>query len=268
MRLVFDFFWNILRNHKIILSLAKQDFIQRFAGNYLGIVWAFLGPLVSIAIMWFVFEVGFKVGATETGVPFILWLMAGMVPWLFFSDAISQGMNSIVDKPFLVKKIVFRVSTLPVIKIISSLVIHFFFLGLLLVMFLLVYRQPFFWTYLQIPYYVLCAAVFVMGLSWITASVIIFFRDIAQIVGVLLQFGFWLTPVFWSYKMLPKEYQILIKINPAYYIVEGFRDSLIYGIWFWEKPLQTLFFWTVCFGIGLLGAIIFRRLRPHFADVL
>lgn len=268
MRLVLDFFWNILQNYRIILSLAKQDFIQRFAGNSLGIVWAFLGPLISISIMWFVFEVGFKAGASDTGVPFILWLMAGMVPWLFFSDAITQGMNSIVDKPFLVKKIVFRVSTLPVIKIISSLTIHVFFLGLLLFMFLVVYGQPFYWTYLQIPYYVLCTAVFVIGFSWITASVIIFFRDIAQIVGVLLQFGFWLTPIFWSYKMLPEKYHLLLKMNPAYYIVEGFRDCFINGIWFWEKPLQTLVFWIITLGIGLLGAVIFRRLRPHFADVL
>lgn len=263
-----QFFLTIIQNHRIILSLTKQDLKQRFAGNILGILWAFVGPLVTIAIMWFVFEVGFKVGPTETGVPYILWLMAGMVPWLFFADSISQGMHSIIDKPYLVKKIVFRVSTLPVIKILSSFAVHLFFMGILIVMFTLIYRQPIFWTYLQIPYYTLCTAIFVMGFSWITSSVIVFLRDIGQIVGVMLQFGFWLTPVFWPYKMVPEKYQIFLKLNPAYYIVEGYRDSLIHHVWFWERPGLTLYFWILVFSVGLLGAIVFRQLRPHFADVL
>lgn len=255
-------------NRKIILSLAKQDFTQRFAGNYLGILWAFLGPLVTIGIMWFVFEVGFKVGPTETGAPFILWLMAGMIPWIFWSDAIGQGMSSVIDKPYLVKKIVFRVSTLPIIKILTAFAIHVFFLIVLLVMYLIVYKQPFQWTFLQIPYYVFCVCVFVMGFSWATASIVVFMRDVSQLIGIVLQFGFWLTPIFWSYKMVPEKYLIYLKLNPAYYIVEGFRDSLIYGVWFWERPGLSLYFWVFTGITTVFGAIIFKRLRPHFADVL
>jgi ABC-type polysaccharide/polyol phosphate export permease len=263
-----SFFSNLFLNRSIIYSLAKQDFKQRFAGNYLGVLWAFLSPLITIGIIWFVFEIGFKAGLVDNSVPFILWLMAGMIPWQFLADAISQGTSSIIDKPYLVKKIVFRVSTLPLIKILTALTIHLFFLFVILIMYLLVYKQTFHWTYLQLPYYVFCVIVFAIGFSWATASIVVFFRDLSQIIGMMIQFGFWLTPIFWSKNMVQEEYLLFLKLNPAYYIIEGFRDSLIYNVWFWDRPLLSLYFWSFTIVSTLFGAFIFKRLRPHFADVL
>lgn len=252
---------------RTIWELSVQDFKQRFAGNYLGIFWAFVNPLVSICIMWFVFQVGFKAQPVEN-VPFILWLISGMIPWLFFSEALGQGANSILDKPYLVKKVVFRVAVLPVIKIINSLFLHGFFVLFLYVAFLLFYRQNFYLTFLQVPYYILCSSILLLGVSWITSSVVVFLRDVNNVVGIIIQFGFWITPVFWSYNMVPDAYLILLKVNPMFYIVQGFRDSFIYNVWFWERPLLTLYFWLLSLFLLVVGAIVFRKLRPHFADVL
>lgn len=261
-----QFFIDLYKNKRLIISLAKQDFIQRFLGNYFGVVWAFVGPLISVLIMWFVFQVGFRSRQIES-FPFILWLIAGMFPWFFFTEAISSGTNAILDKPFLVKKVVFRVSTLPVIKILVAAFLHLFFVIILFMMFTYYGYYPKLIN-LQILYYSLATFLYTLGLSWATSSMVIFFKDINQIISILIQFGFWLTPIFWSTKLVPPEYMFLIKLNPAYYIIEGYRDSLLYGVWFWEKPGLTIYFWSITFIVIVIGAMIFRRLRPHFADVL
>jgi lipopolysaccharide transport system permease protein/teichoic acid transport system permease protein len=97
----------------------------------------------------------------------------------------------------------------------------------------------------------------------------LFLRDTGQVVSMILQFAFWMTPIFWSPKFLTNKTLNLIKLNPVYYIVEGYRESFIYKTWFWEKHyMLTLYFWGVTLFFFFLGAVVFRRLRPHFADVL
>lgn len=132
----------------------------------------------------------------------------------------------------------------------------------------LVYGYPLHGHLIQVIYYLFSGIVLVIGLSWITSSLVIFLKDIGQIVSMLLQFGFWLTPVFWSTKILPLKYHFFIKLNPMYYVVEGYRGSFIYNEWFWEHGKLTIYFWVVTIGIFVIGATVFRRLRPHFADVL
>ena len=78
----------------------------------------------------------------------------------------------------------------------------------------------------------------------------------------------WMTPIMWSYSILPDRYQWLAKLNPMYYIVEGYRDTLINKVWFWDRYFQTVYFWVLAIGIFVLGSIIFKKLKPHFSDVL
>ncbi|HQR73460.1 MAG TPA: ABC transporter permease [Sulfurovum sp.] len=262
----YRFLRDIYSSRRLLIDLAKNDFKSRYMGNYLGILWAFVQPTAMILIFWFVFQVGFKSMPVDN-FPFILWLMAGMVPWFFFSESLQSATQSILANNFLVKKVVFRVSLLPIIQIISALAIHMFFILFLFGMFLYYgYTPTLYW--LQIPYYLLCTILLVLGISWITSSVVVFFRDLGQIVGMIVQFGFWLTPIFWSLKILPPEYHAIIQYNPAYYLVEGYRDALINHVWFWDKPALTLQYWIITALFFFAGAVIFRKLRPHFADVL
>lgn len=113
---VFNFSQAMIKSRHIIFELARQDLKARYLGSYLGIVWAFIQPVISILIFWFVFQVGFK-STPVNNVPFILWLTAGMVPWFFFSDSILGATNSILDNSFLVKKVLFRVSILPITRV-------------------------------------------------------------------------------------------------------------------------------------------------------
>ena len=263
---LYRFLKDIYFNRNLLMDLVKNDFKSRYLNNYLGILWAFIQPSITICIFWFVFEIGFK-SAPIQDVPFILWLIAGMIPWFFLSEALASSTNAILDNSFLVKKIVFRVSLLPIVKITSAIIVHVFFILLMLGMFILYEFMPdLYW--LQIFYYLLSSIVFLLGLSWITSSIVIFFRDFGQLVSMSIQFGFWLTPIFWTLKMVPEEYRWLFEFNPAYYITQGYRDALINHVWFWEKPIEAFQFWSITLVFFTFGAIIFRKLRPHFADVL
>ena len=266
MQLFYCFVMDAIRSRNVILELTKKDFRARYLGSQLGILWAFIQPAMMIAIFWFVFQVGFK-STPVANFPFILWLMAGMIPWFFLSESIASATGSIQENSFLVKKVVFRVSVLPIVKILSALVIHLFFLAVLFLM-LLLYGYPPTLYMLQAIYYLTGMLVLVLGISWLTSSLIVFLRDIGHVIGVVLQFGFWLTPIFWSIGYVPEPYRFWIKLNPAYYIVEGYRNTFIYGRWFWEDAALTLYFWVVALFFLGFGALLFRRLRPHFADVL
>ena len=244
--------------------LVKNDYRSRYMGSYLGIVWTFIQPAVTILVLWFVFETGFK-ARPMNDFPFILWLIAGMIPWFFLSEAISSGTTSVVDQSFLVKKVVFRVSVLPVVKICSAFLVHLFFLLLMVGIFFLNGYPPTL-SMLGVVYYTFAAGILVLGITWLTSAVCVFIRDVTQIVNILIQLFFWLTPIFWTVSMAPEEYIGYLTLNPMYYIIEGYRSCFVNST---PPSLEwSVYFWLVSLTIMLTGAIVFRRLRQHFADVL
>lgn len=264
----FSKFWkSLLKNRKIVFHMVRRDFSDQFLGSFLGIFWAFIQPLIFVLVLWFVFAMGFRHAKSAEPVPFVLWLMTGMFCWFFLAESLNSSTGAIVKNSYLVKKIKFQISILPLVKILSSLLVHVIFI--LFVVILLIAHG--FWPnlyWLQIFYYLLAAIFLAMGLSWITSSVNVFMKDITQMVQILVRIGFWFTPIFWKVDILPPKIQPLIKLNPAFYLVQGYRDSIIYNIGFWQRPYLTLYFWTVTLLFFLIGALVFKRLRPHFADVL
>ena len=261
-----DFVVILFQRRFLIVEMAKRDITSQHVGSLLGFFWTFVNPLVMIFILWVVFSVGFK-AAPKGNVPFVVWLTAGMAMWNTFAEIINGSTGVIIQNSHLVKKVVFPLSILPVVKLVASFVTHAIFLLMLLVMIVL-YGMPFSLYWLQFLYYFTAMSALALGLSWITSSVNIFARDTSQIVGVILQIGFWATPIFWDISIMPKPLQFALKLNPMYYIVQGYRESFIYFVPFWRHPEMTLYFWGLTGFVFILGATIFLRLRPHFADVL
>ena len=257
---------DIFCGRKLLWEMTKKDFQVRYLGSYLGILWAFIQPVVTVLIFWFVFEVGFKSRPVDS-FPFILWLVTGMIPWFYISDCVGSATGAITENSYLVKKVVFRVSVLPIIKLISALIIHLFFVGILILMFAVYGFWPTLYT-LQVVYYIFAVSCLLLGIAWITAALSLFLKDTGQIVAMLLQFGFWGTPIFWTTKMIPAEYGVILRLNPAYYIVEGYRNCFIYHKWFWQDLHLTIYYWIFTGTVMVCGALIFKKLRPHFADVL
>lgn len=255
------------REKGLIWNLSKNDFKTKFAGSYLGIIWAFVQPVVTVLVYWFVFQVGLRTPRTSNH-PFVLWLMAGIVPWFFFSEALSGGTNALIEYSYLVKKVVFKIDILPMVKSISSLFVHLFFI---------MFVSTLCWCYgympgihsLQLIYYVVCNFVLVLGLVYMTSAVVVFFKDLSQIINIVLQVGIWMTPIMWDANILGSGVlRFIFKLNPMYYIVDGFRDALLGDSWLGDKVMWTIYFWVLAAGIFMAGATIFRKLKIHFADVL
>ncbi len=258
---------DLLSNRRMIMSLAVNDFKTKYAGSYLGITWAFVMPVTTILIYCFVFQYGLRAGSPIEGIPFILWFSSGLISWFFFSEALMSATNSLVEYSYLVKKVVFKISILPIVKVISALFIHFVFIALTIIFFIIYNINPTIYAW-QLLYYVICAFAFVLAISFTTASVVIFFKDLTQIINIFLQIGMWMTPIMWSYTMVPANFLWIVKLNPMFYVVDGYRDSLINKIWFWEKYFQTAYFWIFTFAVFIFGAIVFKKLKVHFADVI
>ena len=266
LKAVYTLFADFWSSKKLIFELAKNDFKTKYSGSYFGVIWSFVQPVCTILVFWFVFQVGFR--SSDIGnIPYILWFASGLIPWFFFSEAWNSATNSLTEYSFLVKKVVFKVHILPLVKVISNLFVHIFFVAFLVLFFIVYGIEPkIYW--LQIVYYSFSMIMLVISLSYITATLVVFFRDLGQIMNIILQFGMWLTPIMWQIDMIPDRFMWLFKLNPMYYVVQGYRDSMIYNVPFYNNIKQTLYFWLVVMVFMLIGSLLYRKLKPHFADVL
>lgn len=250
----------------LIYRQAFMDFKKRNLGTMLGGVWALLSPLTSIALIYFVFLYGLKTGMMGN-ISFLNWLVPAMLAWYFISESISLGTNAIYESSYLVTKVVFPVWTLPMARVLSALPVH----ALLMCIFIFILiidgvGTPSSWF--QLLYYAFCACVLCTAISLITSSLMVFVRDVMNIVAVVLQLLFWATPIFWDPAMIAGTKFSWLLLSPFNYILQGYRDSLFGGLFFWERPLATAFFWGVAVLLGGAGIVLYRRTRPHFADVL
>ena len=266
-----DFARELWLRKGMIAQLAARDFQNRYTGSTLGFVWTFIQPLTMVAVFWFVLGVVFDAGAFQ-GAPFFAYVLLGMAVWNFFSEALLTSTGVFQEYAFLVRKVDFKIAILPLVKILSSLVVHAIFLGLVMILLLLTGTRPTPWWF-QTLYYMAGLCVFLLGAGWVTSSMNVFSKDVAYVANVLLQFGFWLTPIIWHVGQIegrPEWSWCLryLKLNPMFYIVEGYRKSLLNQEPFWGEPRQTLYFWAVTLFLLLAGTIVFKRLKPHFADVL
>ena len=222
----------IIKNRKLVWSLGLNDFRNRFAGSVFGILWAFLQPVVTILLFWFIFE--FAMGAASQGdTPFALWLTAGLVPWFFFSDALTSGTNVFYEYSYLVKKVVFRIEILPFVKVFSNLFVHAAFVLFMFILYAIMGFMPGI-AAVQVIYYSFAMICFVTSLVYFTPS--------------------WIV--------------VILKLNPMFYIVQGYRDSMISGIWFTQRWMLSLYFWGITLLMYLIGTGVFKRLKGQFADVL
>ena len=245
----------IYRNRRLVFSLAKNDFKTKYAGSYFGTVWAFIQPIVTICVYWFVFGLALRNGS-DKGVPFVLWLIAGLIPWFFFQEGLTGGTNALLEYNYLV-------------KIFSAVFVHCFFVVIVLVIYTCMGYPPSLYA-LQLVYYSFCIFMLILAVTYMTSAAVVFFRDLSQIINIALQVGVWVTPIMWDFNDLGLGgiLQKILKLNPLFYIVQGYRDSLINKVAIWDHPVLTLYFWVFTLAVFIFGTRLFKKLQVHFADVL
>lgn len=257
----------VRENRKIYYELILNDFRSRYNGSFLGMVWGFIQPVVTILIYWLVFQYGLRSGERPDGIPYVFFMISGAVPWFFFSEGWGGITTSFLDYSYLVKKLNFEIKLLPLVKLGSALIIHVIFLAFTTVVlnFSGYYAS---WYYIQVIYFMFATVIYTLLIGMITASLAVYIRDIIQIVGIIIQIGFWVSPICWGSEVQMGIFGVLLRMNPMYYCVEGYRKSLIYRRGFWEDPIYTIYFWCVMLVLFILATYMYRKLRPNFADVM
>jgi len=243
--------------------MIDRDFRTRYVGSFGGLFWAILQPLMQVFVYTLIFSLifGRKIGDT----PFALWLFCALLPWIMFTEIVKSSCGVIEKNKNLVTKTPFRSEILPLVVIGSALTGHLVGLGVLVTL-LLLCRQPFALHALTLLFYLPCLMLFSLGLSWLVASVNVFVKDVNQSISVLLQLWFYLCPIIYPSSIIPEKYHFLLRLNPMYFITEGYRRALLshQGI----AVIDFIYFFCITLILLFVGAWTFRRLKGQFAEVL
>ena len=246
-----------MQNNKYVVRfsmtarLAFNDFKSKYAGSFFGTLWAAAEPFITVLVYWFVYTIA--VGSGEIhGIPYYLWLSAGIAPWFFISNGL-RGVTAVFrDYSFLVKKMRFDKGLLPSVRAVSALISHLIFLALVFVLCVINGLSKIGIIYASIG--ILTAYIFVSTLGGILALACARFKDI----------GFWLTPIFWDSDNLSGS--PIIRFNPAAAIVREYRAALLYGSL--PDPRDIIYSAVFCLVLIFIGRLCMRRFLPDTADRL
>jgi lipopolysaccharide transport system permease protein len=258
---------NTWRNRGIIRVMVRRDILGRYRGSFGGAFWTVIHPLLLMLTYFFVFGIVLRArfGGDESRSSFALYFLAGMLPWLAFSEALGRSAQVMVEHRNFIKKLVFAVETLPVNLVVSGLVSEFFAI-VLFCGFLLFARGAVPLSIVWLPVLLIPQVLFTAGLSWFLAALGVFVRDLGQLAGFLLTLWFFLTPICYPETSLPQEFLPVFSKNPIYVLVRGYRAVLLERRAPDFGPLWKL--WLVAAVVFVLGHAWFYKLRKSFADII
>jgi teichoic acid transport system permease protein len=252
-------------NRRALRSLALHDLRKTYAGTAGGVLWTVLTPLVPIVIFSSVFAFGLKLPLG--GAPYIFGFTAAYVPWVLLSASLSGATGSIVEHRYLVKRIRFPVEIIPADAVFVHSLPHAVLLALAAAACLLAGygRFP---QLLLVLYFYGCAVLLTISAGLLMSSIAVVARDFQQMLPSILQIWFWLTPIAWAGTQLPPTGRMLLALNPASYIVSGYRYALMPNVFAAPTAFESASFWIVSVGVLIIGSTCFRRLRVYFWDCL
>ena len=255
---------SIWRNRSLIRSMVRRDVAGRYAGSYAGAFWTVIHPLMMMLTYWFVF--GFVLRARFEGdSPFVLYFLAGMLPWLAFSEAAGRAPTIVLEHANFVKKLVFPLEILPVNLTAAGLFSQAFGFAIFLAGMLILGKQPTA-TAAWVPVLIVPQALFTLGVSWFLAAMGVFFRDLGQFIGFLLTVWFFTTPICYGETYLPEEQRWIFELNPIYVLVRAYRAVLLEDSAPEAAPLLALTAGSAI--LFLFGYAWFYKLKRQFADMV
>lgn len=256
----------LVKHRRLLMEMARRDISDRYSGEILGSIWAFIHPLATTAVYIFLFGVVFRTKVHITaGVPAdqAIYMLSGLVPWLVTAEVFARGPGMITGQAALVKQVVFPLEVLPVKMVIATLPVLLIGLsGLIAYVFIAFGRGSF--AYLLFPLAALLLYLFLLGIAFLLSALGVFLRDIKDLVQLYLLIGLYLAPIFYFMTWVPKVARPLIYINPLTVFVECFHQAGYYG------GITDVRIWLIAAGLSivslLLGVTIFHRLKPQFGS--
>jgi len=259
---------SIWRNRELLRALAGREILGRYRGSVLGVLWSFATPLLMLAVYTFVFGEIFKSrwgadGGSKS--EFALLLFLGLIVFNLFAECVNRAPSLMVSNVNYVKKVVFPLEILPGALMLSALFHAVVGLGVWLVAYVLVYGLPC-WTAVYLPLIVAPYLVFILGVSWVLASLGVYARDLSQLITIATAALMFLCPIFYPMAAVPEPYRLAIYLNPLTLIVEQVRDAMFWGRG--PDPLRLSMYWLFAMAVARAGFSFFQKTRKGFADVL
>jgi lipopolysaccharide transport system permease protein len=261
------FLANLFSRRDLLLQMVRRDFERRFIGSAAGWLWGIFHPLATLACWTFVFNysLGVKVPPYQGTENYTLFLLCGFMPWMLFQETVQRSATALVENGNLITKTLFPSELIPVSIFLSSLVNHLLTLALAL--------TAIAWAGVDLSFkpvaligYILLIGLFSIGVSWFVSSLHVFLRDTAQVTIIVLTIWMWLTPIFMTADQVKGPLRGLLLKNPLSYAATGYRDLLRRL----SPPSGVEFVWLAASAVlvFVIGGLVFRQLKPGFADVL
>lgn len=259
---------SVVRNRGLILALASREILGRYRGSVLGMAWSFFHPLLMLAVYTFVFSVVFEArwpGGTESKTEFALVLFTALIAFGLFGECVNRAPALVLGNVNYVTKIVFPLEVMPVVAVISAL-FHAGVSLLVWVGFHIAVRGVPPETAFLLPVALMPLVLLILGVSWFLASLGVYLRDVAHIVGVLTTILMFMSPIFYPVQAVPPEFQAIMSANPLTVVIEQVRDVMLWGegidwaAWGLQTGVSALVAWA--------GFAWFQVTRKGFADVL
>lgn len=251
---------NIYIYRDMIYSLVRREIRGRYKGSVLGFLWTYINPLCQVVVYSIVFSIIFKVNIEK----FYLYLIIGMMPWTFFNTAVAGGTTCVRAQADMVKKIYFPREVIP-ISYVTSAFINMLFSFIIVFLAVLISGFGFnFRALLFLPLIMVIEYIFALGLAFIVSSVTVYFRDLEQIMGVIMMAWIYLTPIMYNMEYVPEQFRIFVVLNPMTPIVEVYHQILYY------RMIPTLNYLLLAGGTSIvalvIGFAVFIKLDKRFAE--
>ena len=252
-------FNDLYKYREFLKTNVKKDIRGKYKGSFLGVLWSFINPLLSVLVYAIVFSQIMRFDIDN----YVIYLITGVLPWTFFTSSINMGMTSILYNASIIKKVYFPRSILPISSV-SSCLVNFLISCLVILVFVLFSGIGITIHLLWLPLIALVQYFLCLGIVFFLSAVEIFVRDLEHIINFVLSMAFYVTPILYKAEQVPKNLRFILKLNPMAYIIDAYRDIFYYGVMPDISSLLLCFLVSII--VMMLGYKVFERLQRGFAE--
>lgn len=260
-------FVEIIHNIYRVGILAIYDVKVRNSGTWFGFLWNFFNPALQILVYWFVFSIGLNTQPPKGEYSYLIWMIMGVIPWVYISEAMQNGMLCIYNFQDVLKRMRFPLSIVPVKAVLSAFFTHVMAMTIVIsIFFLSGYKIGV--HFLSLFYFMGASFVFLTAFSMLASTITVVFKDFQKIWNSVIRLLFYISPIVWTSEKMPESVQFALKLNPFAYILDGYRESILYNLPFTTHWVQGIYFWGVTCILLYCGCSLHVKLRKRFMDVI
>lgn len=251
---------NLYEYRELLKSNVKKEIRGKYKGSFLGVLWSFVNPLLSVLVYAIIFPIVLKTNQEN----YVTFLIIGMLPWTFFTTAINQGTFTVIGNAGIIKKVYFPREILP-ISVVTSGLINFLISCLIIFIFLIISGLGFSWYILLLPFIVIIQYILTLGIVFITSAINVYIRDAEYIINFILTMLFYATPILYSADLFANSnLSWIIKLNPMATLINSYRDVLFYQTLPNMDSLLIVLIGSII--LLFIGIAVFKKLEKCFAE--